>query len=861
MKLTELLIEGVLDIYRTQLRLSLNAQDYNDAAVIELKRSLARHALVMSMNPKRVGGSAWTGPINGEWTPALNNAIVEWKKSINRQVGRPILSVGPSIQGSNDIDFLLYKRLSNNGTLAINNQGNIRSDPSQAPSFKGRTYQHGKLGDVKREDVIDTKSFIEGIGFSGWMIILNHLAMEKYEKPTQRETEIKRMMPIVESSYQLFPDKWRNRWVQEVVRSQTQAKATLGTGETMSFVPPVVSGGPERAAKALYDYFSKMAVGLFQLEEQQRQEKIAQQQSVSANQPQMNAANHTAWAQAMHEALENKFIAIVTSRDVDNDIDSVNQLFMQLKTAADYDAVEAAYKQQFNEDLQERLVEELDDDEYLRIVRLSLESINRIAPIAMLDNIQFGEQASIEVTHVNKNYTINKELQNNAVVVLLNNKPIKNAILEDAILKVGIQQTGGTVPDLNIEVDDITLEDAKFLFVDVLDTQYPEMVAWYTNQAPFDEMIAVPFGDRMAIAKTLRGAKYLQNGMTEANLKIWYEKEVKKDREFLIGTADDPDSAAVNIYFDPKYESEGARGRAGIFTTTLDDEAEISEEEMDLIDRLHTNDEEEFNDAVEELVSLPDAASRIEDMYRTYDSLHGEPFENAFGGEDAVIGVLEGTLEPDAPMNKLLGVADVTLPMIATITIAKLFKDSIDGWQSGSDRDRMKQIIAQIRNKADYDRINEEYRSLGGAEDLLEDLYEEENTLATGFGWFNNSLAKQLSKKIGKELELDIRRSELPPAVIDSLRNLQEEPTLEHAKILRTRTNSIKELDRNQAQIILEYIDIIINERGEEVEPEVREELKEFVNEVAEIVRVKDDEWYDKWFYERWWKNFAGWFD
>lgn len=854
MKLDELLKEGVLDIYRTQQRLSLNVQSYSEAEVIELKKALAKHTLVTSMNPKRVGGSAWTGPIDGEWTPALDNAIMEWKKSINRQVGRPILTVAPSIQGTNDIDFLLYKRRSNNGTLAINNQGDIKSDPRQSPSFKNRVYQHGKLGDVKREDVVDTKSFIQGIGFSGWMIILNHLAMEKYESPAEREKEILRMMPIVEGSYQLFPDKWRNRWVQEVVRSQTQAKATLGTGETLSFIPPGVSGGPERASKALYDYFSKMAIGLFELEEQQKQAQQKQQASISANQPQMNAANHKAWAQQMHEALENKFIAVLTSRDVDNDIASVNQLFNQLKTAVDYDAVEAAYKQQYNEDLQERLVEELDEDEYLRVVRLSLEAIYRIAPLANLDSINFGEEEFIDVQHVNRIYTINKELENNQVAVYLDNKKVQNAILEDAVLKIGIQQTGGTVPDLSIEVDDVTLEDAKFLFVDVLDTQYPEMAAWYANQSPFDEMIAVPFGDRMALSKTQRGAKYLQNGMTSANLKIWYEKEIKKDREFLIGTPDDPDSGAVNIYFDPKYEPEGARGRAGLFTSTLDDEAEVTEEEKDLIDRLNTNDEEEFAEAIDDLINLPDAASRIEDIYRSYEMINGEPFENALGGEEAVQGVLDGSLGPDEPINKLLSVAGVTLPMIAAITMAKLFQDAIKGF--GTKEELLDKLINQIENSADYDRVNEEYRVLGSSEDLLEDIDEEEFAI---FG--QGERADRLASKIGKESTLEIRRSGLPAGVIDSLRDLQEEPTVENVKTLKTRVSAIKELDESQVTTILKYVETVIDEYGEEVEPEVREELKEFVNEIAEIVRQKNQEWWDEFYNPKWWRTFKGWFN
>ena len=869
MKLIDILLEGNLDIYRTQQRLSLNAQDHNAQAVIDLKQALAQHTLVTSVNPLRTAGRAWTGPIDGTWTPALDNAIIQWKESINRQIGRPLLAISPSIQGANDVDYLLYKRRftdgSKAGLLKINNRGEIDSESRQAPSFSNRVYQHGKLGDIEREDVVDTRTFIEAIGFSGWMIILNHLAMEKYEDPADREQEIKRMMPVVESSYQLFPDKWRNRWVQEVVRSQRQATATLGTGETMSFVPPAVSGGPETAAKTLYDYFSKMAVGLFQLEEQQRQQQDAQVSSRNTNQPEMNAAGHAAWATNMHNALENNFIAIFTSRDVDNDSESVSQLFNQLRTAADYDACAAEYEKQFGEKLDERLVEELDDDQYARIVKLSLEAIQRIAPLAMLGAINFGdEQNSIQVEHQNQTYTIERQPVANSAVVKLGNQPVKNVILQDAILKVGINQTGGTVPDLNVEVTPESLDQAKILFVTALDENYPEMVAWYTNQTPFDEIVSVPFGDKMALAKVDRGARYIQTGMNDASVISWFTQEIKKDRDFLIGTEEEPESAAVNIYFDPKYKDEGARGRNGNFSTSLGDEAEenLTDEEIDLVDRLYTNNEEEFDAAIDDLISQPNAASEMESIYRVFEARHGEPFDTVIGGEEAVQSVLEGSdLDSESPINKLLSTNGITLALIASDTMGKMFKDSIDGWQSSNDRTRMQQLIAQITNRKDYDLVNETYQIHGGSEDLLEDLYEEENTVATGFGWFDNSLAKQLAAKIGREDALEIRRSGLPVEVIDSLSDLQEEPTLQNAKTLRTRVSRISDLDRNQVQIILQGIQNITEDFGPEVEQDVKDEINEFVNEIADIVREKDTEWYDRWFYDRWWQNIKGWFD
>jgi len=875
MKLLDIITENVLGIYAQELQQSLNAQSHEAAEVIELKKALAKHTLIDENGQRQ--GAAWKGPIDGNWSPALDQAIVAWKKSINKQDPRARLELAASIRGKREIDYLLYKKKFTTGERAgelfIKPDGSLQQDQTtEKPSLKDRTYIQ-RLVNTDRNKVVNTKSFVDSIGWSGWFRILRELDLQKSafgrENTDQEATqEAMRMLPLVFANLQQHPDKWRDRWVSRIVRTGTGKFATTESGKQISFDPPSVSGlSAQLASQKLYDHFSEMAIGLWAVDKSNTQQQQKQEEAPGSDvAQQMPEDQVTVWVSRMITALKNNLFAGIVpgGRGFSNDQKSVQNLMAELRSVGDWDAVEAKYNQDTGKDLGSELAAEIkNDDDYFRIVELQLERIGRIMPGLLYTNIRFAEgQDFVEVEIEGKKYRVKKGLKKNRPQIIQRpNTIVKNALVSDAALRAAITATGGTIPDPNIEVSEQDLVTAKEAFIEAIQNTYPEMVAFYTNQSPFDEF-SNQIGNFLLDAKVQRASKMLANGASEAVVIDWYINDIKIDREFLIGTEDDPESAAVNIYFDPKYMNDGLRGRDGDFKTDMNDDADISVEEQDLVDRLISPDEEEQDAAIAEILETVDDRFGFRDIYIAYENSSGVTMdEELFGGVDTLKDITEGnTSQVRKSFSDLY--TKYGMAFAAPYSMAKLFDDTLEGWRSDDDTEKLRILVGFIKDLRDYDNVNNYYRKIdSGNKDLLDRIDEDEAVIATKLGLRTN-IADTLAGKIGKERDIQLRKSNLEPAVIDALKDLEDDPTAEKARRARDVISAtVQDMDTDAAELVLESIDELRQAFGPEVDPQVKDIIKEIVDIIQEEVGEKNKEWEEKWFYQRWWSNAKGWFD
>ena len=861
MKLIELLVEGELDIFRQELQTGLNPQSGSPEMISELQTQLARHTIYIGQanGIVQTQGPAWTAPIDGIWSPALSNAIVEWKKSVNRQMGEDVLSTTPDIGGRQAVIYLLntelYDQGSQKGLLKIG-KFRTRTTPFEQPSMDGTTYT-GRLAEDSDANVIDTRTFVNAIGASGWLVILNNLATAKGLKDQNQLQEIRRAWPIVFSAYQQFPDKWRSNWEQKVIRSQTGLQATMPDGSKYAYNAPGVAGlGPEAASKKLYNYFAMLAKGLFEVERTAQSQAQAQAETVKSGGATIEGPQTEVWVISMKEALDNSVIAILPGgRSFSIDSESVQDLMNKLRTAEDWENVSKKYADMYSADLSQRLVEEIPNDmDYKKIVRLPLQAIGRTNPDLFHASINFDESISIEVDAAGSTFIVYKEKQNGVVSVgsKQGNSTIvqvRDAIIEDTILRTAIDQTGGTIPDTNIKPTVDNLRTAMGAFTVAVQENYPEMVAFYTAQDPFDQA-QLNIGTGVMMGKIDRGAK-LANYYSEAQLIDWFTNEIKKDRDVLVGTEEDPESAAINIYFHPSYLNEGKAGRYGIQSRTDDvNQEELTAEEEEVIQRLFSNDEEVQNLAADEILETIDTGVNFYDkIYRLFPIAHGGvgQLDEYLGGDEIIPAMLEGSGMGDEPILARF-VEKYGMCMAAPFLLAKYFRDAIKGL--GTDDDALDRGIAQIQNKNDYDNVNEYYKQLGGAEDLIDDI-DEENVV-----WFGkDEKVEALANKIGRGSSLELSRANIPSAISRSLNDFEREASLQN---IRTLTDAFKankdEIDDVKADLLINRLQEVISDN--EIEQEVKDVLSELKDMINDHMEEVDPAWYAKA-----WRGFSGWFD
>ena len=884
MKLNEFIVENVLNALSRPGGVTISqANPGQPGSVTEVKKALAKHRIVTGITQDSNGNNTfqtadmgWSGPLDDTWSPALDTAIKLWKTSINFQDSTASLNTNMSEITRKDVDYLIGKALrgadegNQSGLLFINNDGGREVDSgemwtgSELPDWS-------YVVDTPVEEISNTSTMLLAIGKWGWYAIFLELINKKgMENRGVRSSEMQEYYNQLYVNQRQDPAIWYNRsWRGNIVRragvdapatNRAGVKATLANGSEISFLPEMPTAG--NAAQNLYTYFRDLANGLIPKFAQEDAEEAAQNDAPVQNvEAVMSDTDATSWVSQMHDALEFKFFAYLPfGRDANADEDSVKNLMAKISSAGDWDKLEVQYATTYNgEDLSAELVDSLDDQQYQEFVVTNLLRVRRIQPSTLFAAINWPNDADedMEVQVEGRTYILNKALVNGAVAVSMQNRRIggidvKDVLVIDQVLKAAIESTGGTIPDINIEVTQEQKQLAGAIMLMVINDNVPEMVAFYTKQVPFSDSPAGNLGPMRLEAILEEAAVQVANGFSTANVQAWILQQVLDDREWLIGDGTEENPGAANIHFDSRYKDD-SRQTTGFGSS--DDDVETTDEQDDLIARL--NNPEQRNAALAEIAAVTNVETEYDTIYRGYQSKYKEFLDEEITNEEDLFSKL--LLESNEIPDEFIAIIDSIGPALAAPQLmAKLFLESqSNDWfgffGAGTDDKMLQALVNQIQNITDYDSVNERYKSLtdAGGEDLIAAVDGEQVGI-----WGEGSYVEQLKTAIGRQSDIDLAKSGLTAPVQKVIRVMREEATPKNIRDLKRTISNIgpngnfKEIE--QVETVLELLsDIVANQTV--IVDDQQNAFLEVVEELGEHGQSLDEDWFNNDFPT--WKN------
>jgi len=797
MKLNDLIFEqeGSLRSFMTNIvgasadRLGpQNPGAVNGSTVIELKKQLQRHQLQIANQPPNPKQIAWTGPMDGEWTQALSDAIIQWKKSINLQDKNARLDVSTPELSPRALKYLVSTKLYTDGSVKglIYKSAGGTAEPKDYKKFmwSGRTFDIGHKITTPTKSIKNTKDFLLAIGESGWIAILDDFIKTKdinffkgdAKVMTQANTLVE-LMKEVEAMQMRHPVIWLKAWEDNVLkRGSLQLKAKLASGNEMPYSPRQASGYSEfgsvaQGAQQLYDYFKVLATGILEKYAAAAQTDQEIDPETGEEKPLvMKEAAQDAWVRKMQEALYQGFYEYVPFIG-DNDDKSVMDLMRQIRSAEEYDILTAKYNEKFGRDLNEDLVNELDDQSYQNFVVRNLSRLHRIRPGLLHTAIPFGDQDHVKVVVDGTTYKVMAERVVGDVEVYRGNKLVKNVILEDTILKAAIEQNNGTIPDVTLKPKEEFLEAAATVVTSAVQVEAAFMVPYYTGQTPFDKMTDPTLGIKRLKGLQEEAARMLQQQMDENAVFNWVKEESIADGTWLIGTK--------SVHWDAQWKNVN-NNRLGKLDGILD-EKPVSDEQRDLVNRLHKEDTRES--AMAEILAETNIASFYDEIYRAFDNEHTKHFDEFVlnGKTDEIVAfVLNATSFTDRALNSI--VEKIGLPKAAPAMMAKTFKESLKrGWWglTNNDEELAFGLVDQIKEPEDYALVNEWYKKQGASSSLIDDLDGSEWDLI-GEG----KAVERLKKKLGINTEL--ARAGFDPQFENLIQKAKDDPNIDNLNPLKT---------------------------------------------------------------------------
>jgi hypothetical protein len=803
MKLIEILLEaGGLDAIINTPEVLSQYQHLPEQAV-EIKRLLSRHALVTGHSQGRflTNGMAWSGPINSgnpetQWTPALTDAISRWKRSVNIQletagISRQLNTAGPGVITASDLLYLMNTDLDDDGFLRLRNPDRPTRSRSEAPPFDGQTYIR-QLAQNSSEGITDIRSMVNAIGWSGWYRLAWAVADDKGmtdDVPT-RNRWAQRFILEAYSNLRSNTEFWIDNW--------NKNQNTLGNQDRIINdinlkLPNLGSDRPTPAA--IFDLFADLLRGLWA----EDLRGVADVQSTNARaeegSPILEQGRITALARTIADAMGGNYDG--TSEE------PIQESLSAIRSRGDWDNLTQEFNRLTGDVLHERLYDELkqDRDEYTSIVSANLRRINVINHQLLHSLINFENTNEVEVELDGTVYSVQQQRVNDEIVI--ENYSDFNDIVIDRILRAALEQQGTTVPtNMRVPVQAEDRQVASAAFIAAVEESYPEMVAWYTYQEPFNEPGpdgAYPDLGGMRLEGIIDQASQMSAaGSLQAYIIDYIKSEISKDRGWLVGTSE-TDPGHANIRFASEYVSEGESGR--FFNEVTDDDlVELSDEDEELIDNLRSEQEAVRREALETILNDANRESFYIRIYQGMKRIYNKYLDTELGDEDT----LENYIRTGSSDDSLLGRAIDRLrtPIAAPMELAKLFKKAADGdsyfwglFTIGTDDDLMNRSIDQIRSRSDYNLVDARYRQIPGiSQSLLEDMGNEEflrsfgdsyyNRLASSIGASNIAMVEaEVSARLRERIE-DIAGGELSE---DALRRLEEaielEGTIEVRKI------------------------------------------------------------------------------
>ena len=820
----------------------LSSVNHRPNQVTALKQELSRHTLVTGFNQRTgemtTGGKAFTGPIDEEWTPQLDAAIRAWKTSINFQLSgrpdRPLSNVGSPTISYTDIDELVTTELGSDGLLDVQSNGRLaRRNVGTRGPLEGETYKTEVEGSV--ENVTDVDTMIEQAGFSVWFRIATEILESRRSKPgeswietTPQQEKQQAIMTKLDAFYRgrmSYPDVW----VDSVRRAAGPATAVYADGSEQSIAYQEKTAP---TARELFTYYTDMAKRLWEKDIAQNQDDQETADRVNANPVTATTLDDSVlrvMATQLNQAFKNDVVAALPGgRSFYNDLEAIESIIGKIRTATDFDNFANVYATVNDGDiLHEDLYNELEKDDYMRIVKSRLLAIRRISPKILHTGINFNDQEEIRVRYNNRNYDIQRQRDtgNNPVIQGYDNDDDYDAIVIDDILRLGIEQSGGNMPDFDTPPAAEQTNAAKVLFVNTIQQTYPEMVAFYANAEPFDQASVNLGGMRM------RGIVDDAARMTadETAARTYITSEIADDREWLVGSEDGSVEAAANIRFDQRYQSEGLSNRE--FTAvSADADVSLNANEEEIFENLKSTQESVRSQAMDALLQSENLEQMYENIYRkaANSGSYLDDNEQLGGGEEAILSFLTDSTNSNSPI--IRAATQLGVPLAAPYVSAKLFERAISGL--GTKEDIINALIGQIKNRSDYELIDERYIALSETDDsLIDDLASEQFAGRFGFGWYG-----KLAEIIGDTRRLDMIRVELPRDIMNAIEDVEKSPSEDNIQTLRDKLNN-RSFRRNQDQLdlVIDRLEEIADDFGDsdDLQP-VKIIIVELTNELKE---------------------------
>lgn len=798
MKLDDLLTESPLASFGKGYagpRLGPNNIGFpNGDTVKELKRALKRHTIYIPGQPFNPAQKAWIGDDTGEWSQALSDAVITWKKSINAQDSEAKLDISTPELGPRDIKYLLFTKLyadrDNAGLIQIQTGGGS-TGTIRPPTWTGQTVDLATKITTPVENIRTVKDFLQAITFSGWAIILQELVNKKELGDNAKPREIDRMLKEIYVKQNHTPVIWLQHWEDNVLREQGEnLTATLENGTELPFHPTRSStfdtrwGSMAQGSQRLYQYFAILGNGLLEkynnahaaeLQKQEEKPTVDDSQTLETN-------TVDVWIRNMNDAIYNSWIDYIPGVD-GIDEKSVSDLMGQLTKAGDWDQYATAYEQKFEDNLGAELARKLSDDDYNNIVVRHLTRVNRISPQVIFAAINFGNtQDSVNVEYNNENYTIMKAMQQGKIVVKKGSKPVKDVLVVDAVLRIAVNESGGSVPDLNKEFTDENIQDAAAIVVAAAQT-IPFLVPYYTAQSPFDQALAPGQGPSRLVGLQEQSARLLANGLKNEAVMSWLVSEMKRDAEYLIELEE--------LHWDRKWQEESGSEILKQFGGILDVD-DATEEELDLVDKIHSNVDNQREEAFAEILASNDVVSYYERIYRIFEREYQETIDRRIFNNK--IEPLQEYIMNDVPFAGELEsftaiVNEIGVAKAAPYLMAKIYTESMKGewWQifGGTKEDLATRLTDRINHREDYMLVNEYYKKSGGSRDLIEDLDAEYLTI---FG--EGDVVERLKAALGEQTTVDAARVGLNPQLLNLLGDVTVEPLVGNLKRLSDAMNT-----------------------------------------------------------------------
>jgi len=706
----------------------INAANGTEVQVRRIQELLSQH--------KKQGRSLWQGPIDGKHTPELDTAIMEWKRWVNEQLGEQLTDTSRPGLTQREVRYLRAPLTSAGRIDRVAMRGSVegRGNPFEGQRFQNRIHEANP--EFTNDRTENMRLFISSIGLSGWLAILNEGIETLADASEQTKLrQVRKKMAEINANLDSPP-----RWLNNLARVLEVAKYGNKEVNNQTLVAPNGLALGENAPQKLFEYYARLATFILnrdaQIDQAAADEVRTRERETGTRLTQTNVAAIVA---DLKRAFQFGFFTGNT------DETTIEEIMLSLRIAGDYDAIAQAYKQDTNEDLNRRLAKELNDNDYDEIVRKNLLRIQKIMPLPLFRSIRFEDEDQIKITINEREFYVNKERDTDGTIDW---GPVsqgsawldgdissiqRDAIVEDQVLRAAIESTGGTTPEnVQIERGDDNYKTARSVFENELQSNVPEMIAFYTGSEPFE--FGAQVGNFRARGIMEQLALLNAQGGSVQDLSAVANEEILQDRKILIDE--------LNVWFDPEYANEVSSDLQGFrnlddVDDTDDADVEVLDVHQELAQKFTGTDDEEIDEATREILNSDNPADTWQkvgvasrDMGLT-DRSERNSIDMMHDRNASSLTAIIDRQEIDNPIYRLMsgGIKIYLFPN----QVAKVLEQAMGGNWDGTDEKPIEVILTLLEDRSQFEIVSRAFSRIAGNSQLATRLRQEDPDLYRQF--------------------------------------------------------------------------------------------------------------------------------